>query len=111
MAFLVDANISWRIVKMISDTYPGSIHVNQIRKSPPMTDGEIWEYAKTNGLIIITNDDDFYKLSVLLGYPPKVILLRTNNQKTERIAKILLEKKESIKLFIQDEDVGIIEIY
>jgi predicted nuclease of predicted toxin-antitoxin system len=111
MAFLVDANISWRLLRAIDNEFPGSIHVNQIQSVPPLTDMQIWDYAKSKGLVILSNDDDFYKLSVVLGYPPKVILLRKNNQKTDIIAKILLEKKERINLFILDEDVGIIEIY
>jgi predicted nuclease of predicted toxin-antitoxin system len=59
----------------------------------------------------VTNDDDFLELSILKGFPPKVILLRVGNQKTKYIAKVLITHTENIDLFYKSVDYGVLEIY
>jgi predicted nuclease of predicted toxin-antitoxin system len=39
-------------------------------------DRTIWEFAKTNGLAIVSQDSDFADMAALYGPPPKVIWLR-----------------------------------
>ncbi len=48
---------------------------------PEMKDSEIWEYAKHNGLTIITKDADFSNLVLLNTPPPRVIHIRLGNMK------------------------------
>jgi predicted nuclease of predicted toxin-antitoxin system len=36
-------------------------------------DRAIWTYAAEHGFLLVTKDEDFQRLSVLLGGPPKVI--------------------------------------
>jgi predicted nuclease of predicted toxin-antitoxin system len=36
-------------------------------------DSEIWDYAKLNGFIIVSEDSDFQQRSLLYGFPPKFI--------------------------------------
>ncbi|WP_243235304.1 DUF5615 family PIN-like protein [Flavobacterium pectinovorum] len=42
----------------------------------------MWEFARQNNYTILTHDDDFEKLLLLKGVPPKVIILKTFNQNT-----------------------------
>jgi predicted nuclease of predicted toxin-antitoxin system len=56
MKLLIDENISWRIVKPILEFYPDSIHVNKTNLEQPSKDTLIWEYAKKNNFIIVTNN-------------------------------------------------------
>jgi predicted nuclease of predicted toxin-antitoxin system len=72
---LIDENLSRRLVARLSGLFPGSIHVTAISlaESP---DAEVWEYAKANGLTILTADADFFELTTTLGPPPKVLWLR-----------------------------------
>jgi predicted nuclease of predicted toxin-antitoxin system len=58
----------------------------------------IWKWAKSNGFSIVTFDSDFVDLSLVFGFPPKVIWLRLGNSSTERIAKTLLEKKDEMPM-------------
>ena len=61
MKLLIDANLSWRLVKLISKSFPGSIHVSKTGLKIPAIDKQIWDWAKKNGYTIVTNDEDFYK--------------------------------------------------
>ena len=48
---------------------------------------------------------------VLKGFPPKIIWLRTGNTSTNDIANSLNLKVDSIKEFLENPDIGILEIY
>ena len=109
MKFLFDQNISQRILKVLPDNYVGSSHVkNEGLINAP--DKQIWEFAKKNNFIIVTQDSDFNELNSLLGFPPKIIWIRTGNLKTEAIIKILIDNYLDILKFIEDENYGCYEI-
>ena len=36
-------------------------------------DGVVWEYARLNGLVIVSKDADFYEHSIQAGAPPQAI--------------------------------------
>ena len=38
-----------------------------------LPDREIWEYGKRENFLIVTKDADFSDLSLLCGFPPKII--------------------------------------
>lgn len=109
MKLLFDANISWRIVKLTAPVFD-SLHVEQSTLPIPATDSEIWSYARENDFIIVTNDEDFINLAVAKGFPPKIIILRTGNQKTRAIADILLTNSSRIIELEMSEIYGILEI-
>lgn len=76
----------------------------------PAKDSEIWEYAKKNNLLIVTNDEDFFNLSSFRGFPPKVILLKTGNQSRRYMEKLLIALKPRIEEFIESAEYGVLEI-
>ncbi|MFB2979897.1 DUF5615 family PIN-like protein [Microseira sp. BLCC-F43] len=77
---LFDQNLSPRLVDRLADIYPGSVHVDAIGL-PTAPDREVWEFARQYDYIIVTKDADFSELSLLLGFPPKVIWIRRGNCK------------------------------
>ncbi|MFT6962922.1 MAG: putative nuclease of putative toxin-antitoxin system [Flammeovirgaceae bacterium] len=94
MKFLLDENISWRIIKLIKAVFHDAIHVNRIEVQQPARDTDIWKWAKTHEAIIVTKDDDFVSLSMEYGFPPKVILIKSGNQTKEYISQFLLANKK-----------------
>ena len=98
MKLLFDENLSHRLVVLLEDLYPASRHVREcgLRAAG---DAEIWEFAKNNGLIIVTKDSDFQERSVLLGMPPKIIWLRMRNCTTGEIASLLRTASPLISRF------------
>src|ERR1700730_2771165 len=83
MKLLFDQNLSFKLCRLLADVFPES---NQIRLlgMEEAEDRAIWEYAKANDFILVSQDDDFADLAILFGPPPKVIWLRCGNQPTVR---------------------------
>jgi predicted nuclease of predicted toxin-antitoxin system len=109
MRFLFDQNISHRILLSLPDKFIGSTHVkNEGLINYP--DYQIWEFAKIQDYIIVTQDSDFNDLNSLFGFPPKIIWIRTGNLKTQAILDILIEYFNDIEKFIEDKNYGCFEI-
>lgn len=86
-------------------------HVTEIHHGASLTDTEIWGYALQNNFMIITNDDDFYRLSITKGFPPKVLVLRTGNQSTLNIGNQILKNNSAIEQFYNEDEYGVFELF
>lgn len=106
---LFDQNISFRIKRNISDHFPDSIHISDLGKEIK-TDKEIWEIAKHRNLAIVTFDADFYDFSIVWGHPPKIILIRSQNQTTHFVSELLNSFEEHIKTFLREQNTSCLEI-
>jgi predicted nuclease of predicted toxin-antitoxin system len=95
---LLDENLSDRIIHRIIDLYPNSEHVKMLGLINT-DDVVIWEYAKTNGFVIVSKDSDFHQRSLLYGHPPKFIYLRVGNCPTSKITQILRDNLDTIIQF------------
>ena len=112
MKLLFDQNISFRLIKRISDIFPEADQVKNLGLEDA-TDMEIWHFAKINGYTIVTFDSDYYDLSLIKGSPPKIIWLRIGNTSTTNLASILRSNYNLIHEFITSEtykDIGCLEI-
>ena len=91
MKLLFDENLSRKLVARLAELYPDSAHVAafDLLERP---DREIWDFAQTNGFIIVTTDADFYEFAAALGPPPKVVWLRRWTHPT-RDAELVLERQ------------------
>ena len=74
MKLLLDENLSRRVIPAIVDAYPESSQIALLGMES-VADGGIWEYARREGYILVTQDSDFHDLSALYGHPPKIIWL------------------------------------
>ncbi len=107
MKLLLDENLSDRIIHRIIDLYPNSQHVKTLGLINT-DDAIIWEYAKTNGLVIVSKDADFHQRSLLYGHPPKFIYLRIGNSPTSKITQILRDNFDTIIQFGSSEAESIL---
>ena len=110
MKLLLDQNLSPRLVHRLSDLYPDSMHVANVGLDRAL-DKDVWHYAHQHGCIIVTKDVDFSELSVLFGFPPKVIWIRRGNCSTKDIETILRENYDSVKAMNESTDTGILELF
>lgn len=105
MKFLFDQNISYRVVALLSDLFPGSSHIRD-HGLERADDEVVWEFARKNDFVIVSKDSDFHQRSFLQGFPPKVIWLRMGNCTTDEIEKVLREHQEEIEQFYKDEEAS-----
>jgi predicted nuclease of predicted toxin-antitoxin system len=96
MKLLFDENISYRVVALVPDIFPGSEQVRRLGLLGK-TDRLIWDYARQHNFIVVTHDEDFVELSALYGAPPKVLLLRAGNLPTASLAALLLRHHATIE--------------
>lgn len=111
MKLLLDASLSWRLVKKLSIDFPSVEHVTRTGLAIPASDKDIWKWAKANQYHIVTNDEDFANLLMLRGFPPKIILIRRGNLTSEQVAALLIESRNEIEALDKSEHQGLIEIY
>jgi predicted nuclease of predicted toxin-antitoxin system len=113
MKLLIDENISYRLVKMISDIFPESEQVKRLGMLG-IDDLTIWKFAKDNNFSILTYDNDYEDLSNVLGNPPKVILLKNGNLSNIEIEAILRKNINDIQNFLNQDGqllIGCLNIY
>jgi predicted nuclease of predicted toxin-antitoxin system len=101
--------LSWRLVPTLTKHFGECVHVNKIALPCPAPDTQIWDYAKENGYIVITQDADFLHLLNAKGYPPKIVLLRTGNISVKEAEEILFQAKQSI-MELEQKEFGLLEI-
>lgn len=104
-----DENISWRLKKLLPDW--DILPANEIDIENRVSDIFIWRFAKANQYHILTFDEDFSELQNLYSFPPKIIWLRTGNCSTAEIANCLKKELFTISAFLQNDELGLLEIY
>ena len=103
MKLLFDQNISFRLLPKIIDIFPELSHVRELGLENS-TDLQIWNYAKKNNMSIVTFDSDFYDFSIIKGFPPKIIWIRTGNKTTENLEIVLRKKYSLIRHFLNNSE-------
>ena len=107
MKLLFDANLSPALVSALGTEYPNSAHVCDVGLRTA-SDVEIWNYAKANGLAIVSKDTDFRERSFVEGFPPKVIWLDVGNAGTEQIVALLRRERPRTDQFERLPDASLL---
>jgi len=94
---------------MLTPVFGKCVHVDSIGINVPASDMDIWNYALSNGYIIISKDADFVDLLELRGFPPKVVLLKTGNNSSQALAELLISIKPMIE-DLENNNYGLLEI-
>ena len=105
MKLLFDQNLSPRLVVALAGAYPESVHVQSIGLDRG-SDDAIWEFARDHDFVIVTKDSDFHEMSLLRGFPPKVIWLRRPNCSTDNIRGILLDHVQQIQTLTENDVIA-----
>ncbi len=101
MTLLLDENLSPRLIRLLAEIYPEVRHVSEVGLSRA-PDTDVWAYARTHGLTIVSKDSDFHQRSLIDPHPPRLIWIRRGNCSTATIAEILRTAKDSIVVFHAD---------
>jgi len=109
MKLLLDANLSWRLVPVLSEHFGECAHVNKTDLPKPAKDIEIWNFAAENRYTIVTQDSDFLNFFETKGFPPKVILIRVGNMDKKMAEEVIIQARQSI-LDLENSNYGLLEI-
>lgn len=109
MKLLFDQNLSPRLLDRLADVYPETQHVFWLEMGEA-DDRQIWDYAKQNGYVIVTRDADYNDLSLIRGFPPKVIWIRRGNCSTQEIEQLLRVAEGTIRAFEPEQSSGVLTL-
>jgi len=109
LKLLFDQNLSYRLVALLGDLYPGSVHVRELGLCEA-EDLVVWHHARERGLTIVSKDSDFHQLSFAYGHPPKVVWLRVGNGSTAAVADLLRKHHEAMRRFEVDPEAAFLAL-
>lgn len=109
MKLLLDQNLSRRLLPGLIDQFPESNQV-ALLGFEKASDVDIWKFARNEDFAIVTKDADFVELSLLHGFPPKVIWLNLGNASNAEVSARLLAEADAIKSFLMNTTEGVLEI-
>ncbi len=89
--------------------FPGSSQVALLGLAEAH-DSAIWFHAQREGFAIITKDADFVELSLLRGFPPKVVLINLGNVSNTAIVARLLAAEPAMRDFLENSTEGVLEV-
>jgi predicted nuclease of predicted toxin-antitoxin system len=107
---LFDENLSHKLARRLADLFPNSLHVRDVGLKTT-DDPLVWDYAKNNGLMIVSKDMDMHDLSLVFGNPPKVIWIRLGNCSTSEVESLMRQEFDIIKTFYEDDSVSLLALF
>lgn len=107
MKLLLDQHLSRTLVPLLEPLYPETSHVS-LHGLDRSDDATVWEFARANGFVIATKDEDFQMLSFARGHPPKVVWLRSGNGPSRFVREILERARPTLEQFAADPDQSLL---
>lgn len=109
MRLLFDEQLSDDLPAMLADVFPGSLHVRALA-GVGASDQRVWDLALEHGCVLVSKDEDFHRLSVLRGAPPKVVWLRLGNCTTEAVAQLLTRHEPALRSFADQDEAAFLAL-
>jgi len=106
---LFDEQLSEELIVLLQDVFPDSLHVRQLGVGGA-ADQRVWQLARERDCVLVTKDEDFHRLSVLQGAPPKVVWVRIGNCATQDVARLLRRYEPEIRRFVDQGEIALLEI-
>lgn len=111
MKVIIDQNISHRILPGISFLFDELAHVKNLDWLD-WNDHSIFMAARRLQFdALMTLDEDFNKLLLQHGTPPKIIWLKTGNCSTAKLSSVIISNKDVIERFLLNEGFDCLELY
>jgi predicted nuclease of predicted toxin-antitoxin system len=110
LKLLLDEHLPASLKRRLRDVLPDITHVGEAELIH-VEDAEIWEFAQAHELTIVTKDEDYWQLSLLRGYPPKVIWLRLGNCSVHELESCFRVNLERIEAFHRDETASLLMLH
>ena len=109
MRLLFDEPLSEKLRDVLADIFPDSLHVRRLGHGGA-TDATVWELGRTHNCLVVSKDEDFNRLAVLRGAPPKFLWIRRGNCPTGEIAQLLRQHRNDIIRFNEQDEATVLEL-
>jgi predicted nuclease of predicted toxin-antitoxin system len=67
-------------------------------------DAALWERAAKDGFVLVSKDEDFHRLSVLRGAPPKFVWVRLGNCSVADLMRLFRVRHPDLERFATHEE-------
>ena len=89
MRFLVDAQLTHLLCKVLHQRNHNAIHVKQLPEGDDTSDNTIIKIADIENQVVVTKDSDFYYSHITTGKPSKLLLIKTGNVKNNQLLTLI----------------------
>lgn len=107
MKLLLDENLSFKLVALLADAFPGTAHVRDVGLSGAADDA-VWAHARLQGMAVASKDSDFHDRARLHGPPPKLVWIQRGNCSTREIEAILRRHRADLERFGADPQAAVL---
>jgi len=104
-----DEPLSEELCETLADIFPGSLHIRLLGQGGA-ADATVWDLARQHGCLVVSKDEDFHRLAVLRGAPPKFVWIQLGNCTTADIAQLLRRRREDIIRFSEQNEATVLEL-
>ena len=104
-----DEPLSEELCETLADIFPGSLHIRLLGQGGA-ADVIVWDLARQHGCLLVSKDEDFHRLALLRGAPPKFIWVRLGNCATDDIAQLLRRHHDDIGRFDEQSEATVLEL-
>lgn len=102
MRLLLDENLSESVLPAIADLYPESLHVRLLGFGGA-PDDVVRRLAMEHDCVLVTRDEDFLRLSIVRGAPPKVVWLAVGNCSNPEVIRLLRTRHNIQEFYGHDQ--------
>jgi len=94
----------------LCDLFSGSLGSDHVKTHSLDRDSDevVWKFAQENGFAILTKDWDFHQMSLVRGFPPKLIFLKIGNCSTDSIISLIRLHQMNISAFLDDKTASLL---
>ena len=96
MKFLVDANLPFRLAKLLKSKGFDVIHTTSLPDAERTDDIELRRISTNQNRIMITKDSDFLDSHIIQGIPEKLLLITTGNIVNNKLIALFDQSFETI---------------
>jgi predicted nuclease of predicted toxin-antitoxin system len=104
-----DEPLSEALCKLIGDIFPDSLHIRLLGQGGA-PDATVWDLARRYGCLVVSKDEDFHRLALVRGAPPKFVWIRLGNGTTNAIAPLLRHRYDEIVHFDEQTEATVLEL-
>ena len=104
-----DEPLSEELCEALADIFPGSLHIRLLGQGGA-ADTVVWDLARQHGCLVVSKDEDFHRLAVLHGAPPKFVWIQLGNCTTDGIAQLLRRHHGDIIRFSEQNEATVLEL-